>query len=254
MKTNRLYLVLLFVFIILYETGCEFTIKQVGSANNETPKILGENTLAEEDKSMSNKNLVTKDELLEFIEINDIGLSKDDFADIDVNEFIDYAWLSKDNLGRVNIKNNLEIYKSTLRGRAFDPYKAKEVFSVCSSDEEYELFKNTFINKIGTDMQYIGHTRENIEMFYIKIDGKRVRIHLGKTRNMDNYEVTATSDGSLCITERDSGDTHRNSPFCYSKNKKYFMILQPSLEIMEAFCEIDDWHAKTPLHMKANPT
>jgi len=220
--------------------GCKPQNTQEYPNINGSAETSSENILPEEEKDMIYEPLLTKEDLLEFVEMNDNGLNKDDFADINIDDFIEHTRLSKSRLATVNIKNRLDIYKSTLRGRAFDPYKAKEVFSVYSSDEEYELFKNTFINKIGTDMQYIGHTRENIEMFYIKIDAKRVRIHLGQTRNMDNYEVTATSDGSLCITERDSGDTHRNSPFCYSKNKKYFMILQPSLEIMEAFCEIDD--------------
>jgi hypothetical protein len=210
------------------------------TASNDKTETQEENILTEGDKTMSDESRLTKAELLDYIETNDTGLSKDDFADIDINDFLDYARLSKKRLATVNIMNMLEIYKFTLKDREFDQYKAKEIISTYSGDEEYESFKNMFFDRIGIDKQYIGKTASLIEIFYVNINDEIVRIELGKTLNLDKCDIDTSSDGALRINENHSGETYVPKLFCYSKNKKYFMLLPPSLELIEAFCGIND--------------
>jgi hypothetical protein len=241
MKRGSLYFALIIIFLVVFFcSGCAQSNMQTIQNNYRDEKPLDENILVEEDNSMSNEPLLTEVELLEFIEMNDTGLSKDDFADVNIDEFIEHTRLSMSRLATANIKNRLELFKSTLKSREFDIFKANEVFIVDSSDDEYESFKSTFFDRIGTDIQYIGKTTNNIDMFYVTTSDARVRIHIGQTRNIDKNDLITSTQGTLSIIARGSSDTYSNSPFCYSKNRKYFMILNPSMEVMEAFCEIND--------------
>ena len=210
------------------------------TAVSEKSGVSDDDTLAEEDKSMPNKNLITKEKLLEFVKINDTGLDEDDFANIDIDGFIDYAWLSENNLATLNIKAVLELYKSTLKSREFDKYRAKEIFSVYSTDEEYESFKNTFFDKIDTDKQYIGKVEGFTDRFDMVVNGKRMMIGIGQTKNLDKFKFDTFPNGALGIRAGYGEDAPLYSEFCYSKNKKYFIWLPPSMEVIEAFCEVDD--------------
>jgi hypothetical protein len=78
------------------------------------PGIINEIIITEDDNAMANKNLIAKEELLEFVEMSGSELSKDDFVGIDSDDFIDYAWLMKNNLATLSIKKMLEIYKNEM--------------------------------------------------------------------------------------------------------------------------------------------
>jgi hypothetical protein len=135
--------------------------------------------------------------------------------------------------------NMLKIYRFELKDRVFDSYKAKEVFHVYSSEEEYESFKNSFFDAAGVDKQFLGKNEYLIEIYYITVNNERIRMYIGQTQNLDKCELDTHPDGTLMIREGVNEEFY-SSPFCYSKNRKYFIFLPNIMEVIEAFCEIDD--------------
>ena len=193
-----------------------------------------------DENSLIKEERLTKEELLEFIEISDSGLTRDDFSDIDLDDFIKYAWLTRNNLATLNINKILELYKSKIVRNKFDQYKAKEIVCVNSSSEEYELFKKAFFEMISVNEQFIGKAEDFIDMFYYLADNEKMLIDIGQTKNLGKFDYYSYPHGTLGIRIGPSNGENIYREFCYSKNKKYFMLIPSSMDIIKTFCEIYD--------------
>lgn len=190
----------------------------------------GENEMPGEDK-------LTKEDLLAHIENNDTGLSAADFKDIDVDVFIADTLLTKKRLATVNLKNLLQSHKTRLAGKEYEAVKARDIQSVNSSDKEYGSFKSAFFKSIGAGEKHIGKNEFSIDMYSTELNSNTM--YIGRTQNLNLCVVSTFPDGTLGIADSLEEETF-SSQFCYSKNKKYFMLATQPFDIVKAFREIDD--------------
>jgi hypothetical protein len=207
-----------------------------GSKDDTPPKEEPSATGGEND--MQNKDRLTKEEFLAYIENNNTGVRKDDFDNIDLDDFLDYTQLTAKYIGTSNIKKMLESYKTALKFMELEPYKSKEIVSVNSSDKDYDLFKKSFFGLLGTESEYIGKNDYLIETYYVTLNNERIRLCIGRTQNFGLCELYTFPDGTIGIRESPSDDSPYYH-FCYSKNKKYFMFTTPSVDVNRAFCNVE---------------
>lgn len=191
---------------------------------------------------MANEILVTIEGFLSFIELNDRGVTKDNFKGLDIDDFIRQFGLHERRLATVNLKNMLRLYTFLIQDREFDKYRATEVFSIYSSYAEFESFKNIFFGKIGAEAQHIGTFGNFMERYSAILNDERIGIIIGQTRYMDAFDFHTDPNGFLSVRIGPSASEHLLSQFSYSKNKKYFMLLPGigRIELVRAFSEIDN--------------
>jgi hypothetical protein len=194
---------------------------------------------AEGEKVMPNGDRLTKEEFLSYIEKNNTGLSADDFAGIDVDDFLDYTRFTAKSIETSNIKNMFESYKRKLKDREFDPYRAKEIASVKSSDKEYDSFKKAFFDLLDAQIEYVGKNHYLADIYQLTFNDRVIRLSIGRTQDFDSCEFYTYPDGTLGIREIPDDDSPY-SYFLYNKNKKYYLLTSPILDINKAFSELGD--------------
>lgn len=215
------------------KTAGENTAPKDNTTKNETQ------SKAEGEKVMPNGDRLTKEEFLSYIEKNNTGLSVDDFTGIDIDDFLDYTRFTVKSIETSNIKNMFESYKRKLKDREFDPYRAKEIISVKSSDKEYDSFKKAFFDLLDAQIEYVGKNQYLTDIYRLTFNDRVIGLKIGRTQDFDSCEFHTYPDGILGIRELPDDDSPY-SYFLYTKNKKYYLLTSPILDINKAFSELDD--------------
>jgi len=192
---------------------------------------------------------MTKEEFITYIDTNDTDVTLEDFDGIDIDDFISQSYFSKENISHYSLAVALDDYLRRMERQRRAAYMAQEIVSVDSSDVEYEKFRDQLILSIGGGVESAGkhNTLDVYQVSYTDSGGKKTwdYIYIGQTKHLKKYSTIRDNAGYYIIQlPMDSEGLYFTSGFCYSKNKKYFLIAAAGndffFELIKAFCEIDD--------------
>jgi len=236
-------LILLLIWVLLL-CACDSNSNGPNQTNDQT------NTSTEEEQSgdkegeeMMDERLITKEELFEYIQTHNVGLTIEDFKGIDVEDFISYCYFTTSSIRQLSRKS-LDDYLEELEWRVRISFFAKEKFSVDSSDEEYQKFLNDFFKAINKDV--IASYFDDQSGFYrYELAGKEY-LYISRTKDIDQIAIGTNPiiDLELLVAFIPHGDARIRENFCYSRNKKYMLLADPLddqlFEYVKVFCEIND--------------
>lgn len=193
---------------------------------------------------MEETNYMSKEEFIEYIETHDVDITVDDLSNIDVDDFLCFLGYTS---GMVfsedySFKLAIRFYLNNLEHRVFEPFMAKEIISVPSTDIEYEDFKGVFLGSIDKPYEFRYTDDFGLDTYNIVIEQKNYQIKIGQTQNLDKCHLEKTHDGFYGVYYK--GDPGVTQPIIYSKNHKYFILRgyydELENEFVKAFCSIDD--------------
>lgn len=170
------------------------------------------------------RSLVTKKELLQYILDNDVGITESDFEGIDIDDFIKLYSMTDRVMRMRNLKTMIEEYPWR---KAFEDnleIMAKEIVNVDSTDKEYKAFVDAFIKAVGEEFYFLGSFSDGLDGYNIVMENERHSIYIGKTKNIDQYDIKGGRNGVLEIS-LPSGDMYMTTNFCYSRDNKFFMFI-----------------------------
>jgi len=214
--------------------------------------------ISNEEKRNSNKGektmkegFASKEELLEYIQMNDAAdISVEDFEIIDIEQYIIKWRITKDNMENdiaemVGDGYHLKELERWEKVR----YMAREKVSVNTTEEEYHEFIDKFSNAINEAITIPADPLE-FSSFVVDNGDKKTTFYILQTKNIEEYQLVDLPNSYPRLLEigidrfGPEGATSIH-PFCYSKNKKYILIVErvhneQQLEYIKKFQEIDD--------------
>ena len=193
------------------------------------------------------EGLITEEELIEYIQTHDVGLTVSDFDGVDIEDFIAF-WGFKP--GKLDLlwEKSLETYLEALERQEREKYFAKSKISVDSTSEEYEKFIEIYLKKIDLEVKFSG---KECGFDYFGIADERERtIYISQTKGINEFDIRKSTNSHSDLLEvilavGPEGAGYREY-FCYSKNNKYMMTIIPMptneqpFEYIKIFCELDD--------------
>ena len=241
MKKTFLFLIIVVLLFSLSACGNNLNEEELPPPEE---KILPE--ITEQVEDVMSERLITADELLEYIQTHDVGLSSDDFNGIDIDDFISY-WSFRPSSIDLLWEKSLESYLEHLVFDERAVYMATEKFSVESTDEEYKKFIEEFFNEINKEV-VSSNKAHGFYWYDINNDGKQMTLYITQTKGIDNLvflDLQSTYPELLEVFVADGPDGAGTSGnLCYSKNKKYMMLAnlydEKLFEYVKVFCEIED--------------
>lgn len=199
------------------------------------------------EEQMAEINYMTKEEFEEFISKRNINVAIEDFEGIDIDHFIHDQLIVKElfdveDVSKFDFKASLERYMQKLEHKSLAIYMAKDILSINSTDEEYKNFKEAFLKKIDLTNQILSTDEYDIDNYNIYIEGKKHRILIGQTQNLEKCMLTKNNDGFYCVTYIwDTSGLQLSMPIFYSKNSKYFILANmhddKEYQLIKTFCE-----------------
>ena len=202
--------------------------------------------------------LLTKEEFLRKVSENEdaLGVTVADFDDIDVEDFIENRRLTEESFamfitgGRI-FKGAYDVYILNLPRRRAHAFLQPKLIIANSTDEEYEIFKERFIERIGfevspwtrRDTQIVDGVSEGFE--FINIDGEVDGFTIGRTMYINQLERIGwqISEDPVWATIPSGGGTAYGMPMFISKNGKYFLLAGSYATaefLIRIFIELDD--------------
>ena len=209
------------------------------------------------------EKLLTKDEFIQLIKENDVGVTIENFNGVDINDFIFKYNINKELFEEISEDVNftlgylLEMYIEDLpywqKEQQLAPYLVQELKYVESTYEEYMDFISRYFKAIGQSAEQI-RTEDNGVLVYsyeIKNSGyflygfcqtsksKKLPISRGEKDKDKNYTIKLYS-----------GDESYYKNIYYSKSGKYLMYYdgngkiesyEEALNVIRTFCELEDW-------------
>jgi hypothetical protein len=219
------------------------------------PELTLSKDIEEGGEGKMDERLITKDELLEYIQTHSVGLSLEDFDDINVDELITRGRITTRIVHPSNLNTSLYLetalrdYKRDLEWNERAKYMAQEKCNVESTDSEYERFIKEFFAAIGaeavTPVEELGFHRYNIYPGSGTTD--RIILYIAQTKNIDELNVytneKSTRPALLEVFIANGPDgAGVSGNFCYSKNKKYMLLANlydgQLFEYVKVFCEM----------------
>ena len=173
-------------------------------------------------------DFMTKEEFINYIENNEVGVTLNDFEGIDIDDFIRREFFSVDNISSYNLVVALEGYLQKLEDDRLMAYLAKELVSVDSTDEEYKEFLGKFISSIDGKIVSSGIENDFINWYRIswkESDGENRTeyMRIGQTKYLERYGTRCTDAGVYLLQiQWDSSGLGYEDPLFYNKNQKYF--------------------------------
>ena len=203
---------------------------------------------------------ITKEELFEYIETHDAGVTIEDFEGIDMEEFIKSGGgfrAGNEISPNYNFISAIEMYWYKKEIERIEPYLAYEIKMVDSTDEEFEEFKERFVKIIEESGRAIYPIeRWSGNGFMIELKNNSYEIMIGQTkyfdlnRNSNDVNKIRVKKGNKNKQETAAIDfrsglfvTSIMYQFYYSKSEKYFIFFldRPGslddLNIIKAFYE-----------------
>ena len=243
MKKSTLLLAVITILLTLLFTSC--------SISNDNAQIKTEDVQKniEKGEDKMEKQLLTKDEFIKYIEENQdsdtVDITIADLESIDINDFISHYQYTKDNIDLFFLKYALERYMKHVSIRKLEPYMAKEIISVDSSVEEYTAFKEAYLKKIDLLYEFLFIDDYDIDNYDMVIEGRSRRIQIGQTKNLEKCLLIKNNNDVYCVTYKvDASGLQRFTPIIYSSDFKYFILAnmhdENEYEIIKTFCGIDD--------------
>jgi hypothetical protein len=204
----------------------------------------------EGEKQMAKVDYMTKEEFIEFVSLRNLNVTVEDFSDIDLDDFIHEQFMTKglfdvEDVEKFDFKDSLKWYKKKLEHKKLEPYMAKEIICVDSTDEEYGFFKEEYFRTIDSSYQVsLLHVDEyGLDNYSIFTGEKSHRIQIGQTQNLEKCYTTKNNAEFYCVTYIiDASGLQVSIPIIYNKNSKYFILANDSdeieFELMRISCEM----------------
>lgn len=195
--------------------------------------------------------LLTKEEFLQkVVEYKmSLGVTVADFQDIDVNDFIEQLNITESSFmwfieGGLIFKTFFKRYIASLETRKIYAYQAQSMKVVESTDSEYAKFKNNYFSKLINEPVYKNDLELKLERYEMQGSEKKFEFLLGRTQYIYQYKDWQILDNPCLVTIPLGPEGMQYSTRLYlSKNSKYFVLFiggPYEVEIVKAFCEIDD--------------
>lgn len=209
-----------------------------GEMGNQTNEKIKQ---GEDDISML---LATKEEFLQYINDNDTGLTENDLEGIDIEDLIKEYSLTVDYIGRYNWEKTLESYKLRKILERKATIMAKEIRSVDSTEEEYRLFVEAYFKAVDEEYYFLGtNNRFLLDTYTIIAENTKYRISIGKTKNMEKYDIRDSGSYGTCEIYLPEGDMAMRTQYCYSADNKFFILADNnddfSQELFEIFAQMN---------------
>jgi hypothetical protein len=103
---------------------------------------------------------------------------------------------------------------------------AKEVLSVDSTDEEYQLLVGAYLKALDAETCFLGNNSTLLLDIYVVItENARYRISIGRTKNMYKYDIRNDGPYETCRIFLPEGDMMFTAAFCYSDDNKFFLVV-----------------------------
>ena len=138
------------VIIILLLTACNNT------SGKDITNEQGENIMEEK--------LLTKEEFIQLIEENDVGVTIEDFNNVDIDDFIAHYHISMETFNKFIsgdfilsgiLEGYIELAPHWQKEQQLAPYLVQELKYVDSTDEEYMDFISRYFKAIGQNAEQI---------------------------------------------------------------------------------------------------
>ena len=170
---------------------------------------------------------ITKEEFIDYIENNDVGVTMEDFEGIDIDDFIKRWNISNDNISNYNLVFALENHLRNLEIERVAAYQAREIVSVNSTDKEFNEFLDRFISAIDGKAVWSGDLSfvSWYTMSFTESDGEERTEYMwvGQTKNLSKFKTRLSDSGSYLIQiQLDSDGFGYEGGLFYNKNQKYF--------------------------------
>ena len=201
----------------------------------------------------------SKEELFNYIETHDVGVTVEDFEGIDMEDFIRQRRFRADReiSPEFDFKSAIDWYWYKISEAEVERYYAYELKSVNSTNEEFAEFQKRFVRAIEGKgfVIYPSKTQGDGKEYIIEVkDSENMIIELAQTKDL-GFDDT----NKIKIIKRNS---HENEPlnldfgyfefamrnyspyFYYCKSDKYFMFFWEGMSLLErfdvikVFCEV----------------
>ena len=241
---KKLILIFMLLVSMLCACGNSLDANQDNSVEDPLPPENADVEKPLEGDMVMNERLITKDELFEYIQTHEVGLTVDDFDGIDVDDFIKHFHFTPSNIEFLWEKT-LEGYLEDLELDERKSYFAKSIVSVESTEEEFQEFIKSFSRKIGKKIVFSG-TSDGFVFIDIN-DTAQTTLYIAQTK--DIYELNIffddrhTPDLLTVFIENGPDGAGTRGNLCYNKNQKYMLLAYPyedrSFEYVKVFCGLE---------------
>ena len=162
--------------------------------------------------------LATEEELLEYY--SSIGLTEQDLADIDIEDLINEYSIPSGNLEALRPERFLDSYRLRKANQERGKILATEIISVDSTDAEYESFLKAYLAAIDGETIDVNY----YDNLYNFMAGNGWQSSIGRTKDIENFDVRLDEGSGFYYIDIPSGELTMSSTFCYSADKKFFLL------------------------------
>lgn len=169
--------------------------------------------------------LITAQELLQYIRDNDVGVTEDDFNGIDVDEFIECWQITRYSYG--NLRYRLDNYESSRESYMTGKLMVRELISVDSTQDEYDAFIETFFEKLNIAYETVGVDNNGLYYYNVypnpdKRDAfNRYNLYIGKTMEFHQHDIRGTN----LYLPGGSWGAYWEMNICYNRDNKFFLAV-----------------------------
>lgn len=210
-------IVLICLVIILCSCGAEIDSGLEHPANVQTDD-------SQREKGEANMVLLTKEELFQYLENNNVGLTENDFEGIDIDDFISERIITDSTFRLINWETIFEAYQLSKDIQRRHSIMAREKISVEYTAGDYEAFVKSYFSAIDGKVDDLGNV-QGLNAYRIITESGSSNIWIGKTINIDEYDIRNSGYHDTLEIYIPNGDMALRAPFCYSDDGKYFLIV-----------------------------
>ena len=199
----------------------------------------------EKGRDDENMVFVTKEEFLQYINENDVGVKESDFEGVDIDDYIKESLFTADSLRRFSPKGMLDSYKREQDLKRQNAIMAQEILCVDSTDEEFDAFLQAFFEALAIQPTFL-NTKNGASHYLITRNDERYYLYIGQTKNLQESTLDNKGyEGRLRILFPE-GEMSVALPFCYDKNTQFFLAaMMGTLEDVEYFERISEIFVQT---------
>ena len=204
-----------------------------------------------EEEVENDLDYMSKEEFFEYITTHEVDVTVDDFSDVDIDDFIRVEGLvsGMEFHETYSFRIALGFYLYNLDNRKFEPFMAREIKSIPSTDEEFVYFKEIFFKEIDKPYESYSEDQFGLSNYTIIAGETKFYIKIGQTMYFDKCMLVKNNQGFYCVYYE--GDPGVARTIIYSKSSKYFILggssnVEQENEFIQIFCELDDsaWSAE----------
>ena len=208
------------------------------------------------------EKLLTKDEFIQLIKENDVGVTIENFNGVDIDEFIAHYQISTQIFNKFItgdfilsgiLEGFIELTPHWQKEQQLAPYLVQELKYVESTYEEYMDFISRYFKATGQPAAQIRIEDNGVLLYGYEIEGSGYFLYgfcqTSKSKKLPISRGEKDKDKNYTI-KLYSGDESYYKNIYYSKSGKYLMYYdgngkiesyEEALNVIRTFCELEDW-------------